>query len=355
MKTEFATIERKAIDMQRIEQASRILCAGGLVAFPTETVYGLGANGLDEEACKRIYEAKGRPSDNPLILHIANEKQLYQIAKNISPLAKKLMERFCPAPLTLILEKTEIVPDIVTGGLQTVAVRIPQDEIAKALIERADIPIAAPSANLSGKPSPTKAKHVMEDLDGKIDMVLDGGETVYGLESTIIDMSGSVPILLRPGAITIEMLEEVLGKICIPEHLLNDGIDIKIPKAPGMKYKHYAPKASVILVSGEQEAVCKRIQELTIIERANGKKVGILATNQTKEIYEREECGADIILSLGNQNDLKEIGANLFACLREFDAYDIGLIYSEVCSEEAEGLAIMNRLKKASGYQEIRV
>ncbi len=355
MKTEFATIERKAIDMQRIEQASRILCAGGLVAFPTETVYGLGANGLDAEACRRIYEAKGRPSDNPLILHIANEEQLYQIAKNISPLAKKLMERFCPAPLTFILEKTEIVPDIVTGGLSTVAVRFPKDEIARTLIERANIPIAAPSANLSGKPSPTKAHHVLEDLNGKIDMILDGGETVYGLESTIIDMSVSVPILLRPGTITVEMLEEILGKICIPEHLLKDSKDTEIPKAPGMKYKHYAPKANVVLVSGEQEAVCKKIQQLTTIEKAKGKKVGILATNQTKEVYEREESEADKILSLGNQNDFKEIGANLFACLREFDAYDIELIYSEVFLEEALGLAIMNRLKKASGYEEIRV
>ena len=331
-----------------IQTAAKILREGGLVAFPTETVYGLGGNGLDSAACEKIYLAKGRPSDNPLILHISELAELDRIAAEVSPKAKRLMDAFWPGPLTMIFRKRDIVPAKATGGLDTVAVRFPNHPVARAIIRAAGLPIAAPSANSSGKPSPTRASHVEYDLNGKIDMIVDGGAAEWGLESTIVDVSGEVPTLLRPGAVTKEMLEEVIGQVEIdPAILQKPAADVK-PKAPGMKYTHYAPKAEVFLVQGEKRTVAERINRLAAAAQAAGKRVGVMATEETKALYH-----ADIVLSLGSREKPEEIGANLFKVLRRFDFLGADTVYSEVFSEEGEGMAIMNRLRKAAGYRVI--
>ena len=351
IKTILATVDAQMPQKQIIEQAGQILKQGGLVAFPTETVYGLGANGLDADACKKIYQAKGRPSDNPLILHIAKKQSLYEIVKQVPQKAEKLIDAFWPGPLTMIFQKKDCVPYEITGGFDTVAVRFPAHAVAQNVIEAAGVPIAAPSANVSGKPSPTRASHVLFDLDGKIDMILDGGSTQVGLESTIIDVSVQIPVLLRPGAVTKEMIEEVIGKIEIDPAILSQSDENCLPKAPGMKYTHYAPKANVILVQGQDlAAVQKRIKELVKEDLRLGKEVGILATDQTKSAY-----GDGIVLSLGNRENPQEMGANLFKHLRKFDFLGIEVVYSETVAETGEGMAIMNRLKKAAGYQIIQV
>lgn len=329
-----------------IRQAAAILQNGGLVAFPTETVYGLGGNGLDSRACEKIYEAKGRPSDNPLILHISAVEELGALAREVSPAAQKLMDAFWPGPLTMIFRKTEIVPARATGGLDTVAVRFPDHPVAQAIIRAAGLPIAAPSANSSGKPSPTRASHVAYDLDGKIDMIVDGGAAAWGLESTIVDVSGEVPMILRPGAVTKEMMEEVVGTVAVdPAVLAKPAADLK-PKAPGMKYTHYSPQANVMLVKGERQAVAAAINRMAKAAQDAGKKVGVLATEETKALYR-----ADAVLSLGSGAHLEEIGANLFRALRKCDFLGMAEVYSEVFPEEGEGMAIMNRLRKAAGYQ----
>lgn len=349
MKTIVAKVDAESpASAEAILQAGEILRAGGLVAFPTETVYGLGGNGLDAKACEKIYIAKGRPSDNPLILHIAELDELDAIVREKSPAAEKLMQAFWPGPLTLIFPKAEIVPEKATGGLDTVAVRFPNHPVARAIIKAAGLPIAAPSANSSGKPSPTRASHVAFDLDGKIDMIVDGGAAEWGLESTIVDVSGEIPMLLRPGAVTREMLEAVVGKVEIdPAILQKPAADLK-PKAPGMKYTHYSPKAEVILVQGERLAVAKEINRLAAEGMAQGKKIGVMATEETKALYH-----ADVVLSLGSRAHPEEIGANLFKILRKFDFLGVEQVYSEVFSEEGEGMAIMNRLRKAAGYRVI--
>ena len=331
-----------------IQTAAKILQEGGLVAFPTETVYGLGGNGLDGTACEKIYLAKGRPSDNPLILHISEFEELTPIVREISPAAQKLMDAFWPGPLTMVFPKSDIVPEKATGGLDTVAVRFPNHPVARAIIHAAGLPIAAPSANSSGKPSPTRASHVEFDLNGKIDMIVDGGAAEWGLESTIVDVSGEVPMILRPGAVTKEMMEEVVGTVEIdPAILQKPAADLK-PKAPGMKYTHYSPKAEVVLVKGETTAVVDEINRLAAEDMAHGFKTGVMATEETKDLYK-----ADIILSLGSRERPEEIGANLFKYLRKFDFLGAERVYSEVFSEEGEGMAIMNRLNKAAGYQTI--
>ncbi len=329
-----------------IEQAAQILKTGGLVAFPTETVYGLGANGLDAQACKKIYEAKGRPSDNPLILHIAQLDALSEIVREIPDTAKKLIDAFWPGPLTLIFPKADIVPDAVTGGLDTVAVRFPSHPVAMALIQAAGLPIAAPSANASGKPSPTRASHVAYDLDGRVDMILDGGAAEWGLESTIVDVSQNLPMILRPGAITKEMMEPFVGTIAIDPAILDKPTEGLHPKAPGMKYTHYSPKADVYLVRGIQ--TIEAINRLAAQQQAQGKKVGVLATEESKAKYQ-----ADIVLSVGSRADLESVGANLFRVLRKFDFLEADVVYAEVFPLEGEGLAIMNRLQKSAGYRYI--
>lgn len=284
MKTILGKLNGIEADRELLQQAAQIIKRGGLVAFPTETVYGLGADGFNEEAAKKIYAAKGRPSDNPLILHIAEENQLKQIVKKIPEKAKKLMESFWPGPLTIILEKKENVPYTTTGGLDTVAIRMPNHLGALSFLKAVQTPIAAPSANTSGRPSPTKAEHVLEDMKGKIDMILDGGEVGIGIESTIIDMT-SVPMILRPGFITQEMLEEKIGDVFLDPALQNGLQEKERPKAPGMKYRHYAPKADLTIVEGELSRVIDQINRLTAQKVSEGKKVGIIATEETKKFY----------------------------------------------------------------------
>ena len=346
MKTILAKVDLSRSDSAEVIQtAAKILQEGGLVAFPTETVYGLGGNGLDSAACEKIYIAKGRPSDNPLILHISEFEELNPIVREISPAAQKLMDAFWPGPLTMVFPKADIVPEKATGGLDTVAVRFPSHPVARAIIRAAGLPIAAPSANSSGKPSPTRASHVEFDLNGKIDMIVDGGAAEWGLESTIVDVSGEVPMILRPGAVTKEMMEKVVGTVEIdPAILTKPAADLK-PKAPGMKYTHYSPKAEVVLVKGETKAVVDEINRLATEDMAQGLKTGVMATEETKDLYK-----ADIVLSLGSRDRPEEIGANLFKYLRKFDFLGAERVYSEVFSEEGEGMAIMNRLNKAAGY-----
>ena len=346
MKTILANVDLSRSDSAEVIQtAAKILQEGGLVAFPTETVYGLGGNGLDSAACEKIYIAKGRPSDNPLILHISEFEELNPIVREISPAAQKLMDAFWPGPLTMVFPKADIVPEKATGGLDTVAVRFPSHPVARAIIRAAGLPIAAPSANSSGKPSPTRASHVEFDLNGKIDMIVDGGAAEWGLESTIVDVSGEVPMILRPGAVTKEMMEKVVGTVEIdPAILTKPAADLK-PKAPGMKYTHYSPKAEVVLVKGETKAVVDEINRLAAEDMSHGFKAGVMATEETKDLYQ-----ADIVLSLGSRNRPEEIGANLFKYLRKFDFLGAERVYSEVFSEEGEGMAIMNRLNKAAGY-----
>ena len=327
------------------ERAADLIRSGALVAFPTETVYGLGANGLDAAACTRIYEAKGRPSDNPLILHIADLMMAYEIASDVPPTAAHLLTAFAPGPLTVILPKAAHIPDIVTGGLATVGVRCPDNTIARHLIRAAGVPIAAPSANTSGRPSPTEARHVAEDLGGKIDMILDGGAVAVGLESTIVDLTGSVPALLRPGAITPEMLEGVLGKIEFDPVLTKPLTPDMHPKAPGMKYRHYAPRAEMFLVDGTQAAVIRKINACAAVAKADGKKVGILASAENLDAYR-----ADAVLCLGERAKPAEIAHNLFAALREMDARAVDVIYAEAFPESGVGLAVMNRMNKAAGH-----
>ena len=345
MKTILAKAESDSAEAREtIQTAGKILREGGLVAFPTETVYGLGGNGLNGEACKKIYLAKGRPSDNPLILHISAREELDAIVREISPAADKLMDAFWPGPLTLVFPKADCVPDAATGGLDTVAVRFPNHPVARAIIRAAGVPIAAPSANSSGKPSPTRASHVEFDLNGRIDMIVDGGAAEWGLESTIADVSGEIPVILRPGAVTKEMMEEVVGTVEIDPAILAKPEEHLKPKAPGMKYTHYSPKAEVVLVTGGQTAAFINAQ--TAAEKAQGKKTGVMATEETKALYD-----ADVVLSLGSRENLEEIGANLFKLLRKFDFLGVDCVYSEVFSEEGEGMAIMNRLNKAAGYR----
>ena len=348
MKTLIEKIDRHQMDEQVLDKAGKILKNGGLVAFPTETVYGLGANALDENAAMKTYAAKGRPSDNPLIVHIADVEDLSIVARNISDKAMQIIERFWPGPLTLIFEKQYIVPFGTTGGLSTVAVRMPTDEIARAVIRAGGGYISAPSANTSGRPSPTSAQHVADDFDGKIDMIIDGGNVDIGLESTIVDMTVEPPMILRPGAITKEMLEEVVGEVAVDVALLAEDSE-ESPKAPGMKYRHYAPKAELIIVEGETDDVIKAIRQIAYEQTRLGLKVGIIATSETEEFYTN-----GIVKNIGTRNNENSIAKNLYRVLREFDEEDVSYIYSESFAAEGIGDAIMNRLNKAAGHQVIQ-
>lgn len=345
METNIYKMGNHATDCKIIKKAAAVIREGGLVAFPTETVYGLGADALNPEAAKRIYAAKGRPSDNPLIIHIAEVKDLYRIAEDIPEEAFLLAESFWPGPLTMIVHKNANVPKETTGGMDTVAVRMPDHPVAHALIEESRCLIAAPSANASGRPSPTLAKHVAEDLGGRIPVILDGGEVGIGIESTIIDLTEDVPMILRPGYITQKMLEGVIGAVKTDPGIL--AADSKVrPKAPGMKYRHYAPNADLIIVDGQKEAVIKKINELTDQMQAEGKKVGIIGTDETADAYR-----GDMILSMGTREDEDIIARHLYRILREFDEGGADVIYSESFATPRIGAAIMNRLLKAAGHQ----
>lgn len=323
-----------------LQRAALILKQHGLVAFPTETVYGLGGDGFCPEAAKKIYEAKGRPSDNPLILHISKSEELAKVAARIPDIAYPLMEAFWPGPMTLIFNKSEQIPYEITGGLETVAVRMPSHEGARALIEAAGVPIAAPSANTSGRPSPTTAAHVREDLDGRIEMIIDGGAVSIGLESTIVDLTEDIPIILRPGHITKSMLEEVAGEVRMDPGLSGKETDSK-PKAPGMKYRHYAPKAKMIVFDGKLEAVVDRINGLA--RQYDAQQVGILATEETADRYPHGQ-----VVSVGSRS-AETIERGLYSALRSFDHKGVEVILSESFSREDKGEAIMNRLMKAAG------
>ncbi|MDO5519177.1 MAG: L-threonylcarbamoyladenylate synthase [bacterium] len=351
MVTRLQFIDKNQFDIKELKEAADIIKDGGLVAFPTETVYGLGADGLKEEAAKKIYAAKGRPSDNPLILHIADVSALEELSTKVPKSAYDLAEKFWPGPLTMILNKSGKVPYGTTGGLETVAVRMPNDEVALALIKMSGAYIAAPSANTSGRPSPTTAKHVMDDLSGKIDMVLDGGQVGIGIESTIVDLTGEYPTILRPGYITKSMLEEVVGEVRLDAAILKENKDKNLkPKAPGMKYKHYAPKGDLTIFEGNMEHIIAKINELAAENIANGQKVGIIATTETSDQYKH-----GIVKTVGTRADELTVAHGLYAVLREFDDLGVNLIYAESFEEYELGQAIMNRLLKAAGYDVVHI
>lgn len=350
MDTIIEKVDPRNIDVDVMEQAGKLIAEGELVAFPTETVYGLGGDALDPDASRKIYAAKGRPSDNPLIVHIAEFDDMKRVAREVPEQAKKLADAFWPGPLTMIVWKSDAVPEATTGGMQTVAVRMPNHPVALELIRRSGCLIAAPSANTSGRPSPTEAQHVAEDLSGKIAMILDGGPVGIGIESTIIDLTEEKPMILRPGYITPEMLSEVLQEEVVIDPGIIAADDTRKPKAPGMKYKHYAPKAEMIIVDGAQDAVIAKINELTAAKRAEGKKVAVIATDETKERYD-----AQVILSMGRRSDEDAIAQHLYKILRECDELEVGEIYSECFQTPRIGPAIMNRLLKAAGHTVIHV
>lgn len=332
---------------QHLRRAGEILRSGGLVAFPTETVYGLGGDALNRESSRKIYAAKGRPSDNPLIVHIADMEALPAIVKEVTPEALKIAEAFWPGPLTIILEKSEKVPLETTGGLNTVAVRFPSHPVARRLIEYAGGYVAAPSANTSGKPSPTVAKYVIEDMDGRIDMILDGGQVGIGLESTIIDLTVSPPQILRPGFVTEAMLQEVLGQVDVDKTILSNDTGLA-PKAPGMKYRHYAPTGELTIVSGDERQVVQFINERVEEEKAQGKRVGVIGSCETGSLYR-----ADVVKNIGNRQEEATIAHNLYRILREFDDEKVDVIFSESFHSDGMGQAIMNRLLKAAGHKMI--
>lgn len=333
-----------------MEQAGKLIAAGELVAFPTETVYGLGGDALRPEASAKIYAAKGRPSDNPLIVHIADFSDMKRVAKEVPEQAQKLADAFWPGPLTMIVWKSDAVPSATTGGMDTVAVRMPNHPVALELIRKSGCLIAAPSANTSGRPSPTEARHVAEDLSGRIAMILDGGPVGIGIESTIIDLTEKQPMVLRPGYITPKMLSDVLGEEVVIDPGIIAADDTRKPKAPGMKYKHYAPKAEMVIVDGEEKAVVAKINELTKQRRIEGKKVAVIATEETRAYYE-----ADVVLCIGKRSDEDAIAQHLYQILRECDDLDVEEIYSESFQTPRIGQAIMNRLLKAAGHTVIQV
>ncbi len=325
----------------------QLLRSGELVAFPTETVYGLGANGLDETAVQKIFEAKGRPADNPLILHVSRKNDVRKLWDTVPETARRLMDAFWPGPLTLVHTKTDIVPDVVTAGLDTVAVRMPEHKTARALIQAAGVPVAAPSANLSGKPSPTIARHVFEDMQGKIPLILDGGSCEYGLESTVLKI-GSPCVILRPGAVTKGMLEAVIGPVKLHKSLLQPLDSGENAPSPGMKYKHYAPEAEVIVVSGKPERIAKRIAMLYESYTFSGKSCVILATEQTQHFYHGKEY-----VIIGDRERPKSLCESLFSVLREQGKKADVLLCEEIPAEEA-GLAFMNRLLRAAGFHTVQ-
>ena len=351
METIIRKIDKNQINQDVIEEAGNVLKQGGLVAFPTETVYGLGADALKEEAAKKTYAAKGRPSDNPLIVHIADYEDLKKVAVNIPPETDALAAHFWPGPLTMIFEKSESVPYGTTGGLDTVAVRMPSDPIAAALIRAAGGFVSAPSANTSGRPSPTTAEHVRVDLEGKIDMILDGGAVGIGLESTIVDLSTGVPTILRPGYITGEMLEDVLGEVQVDPAILSQKMNPNIvAKAPGMKYRHYAPKGQMTIIEGDTGKVVDEINRLVKEKTDEGCSVAVIATEETKDAY---ACAN--VRSVGSRATEGSIAAGLYDILREMDHIGAEYIYAESFEKDTLGKAIMNRMLKAAAYHVIKV
>ncbi|KMT22797.1 L-threonylcarbamoyladenylate synthase [Clostridium cylindrosporum] len=331
-----------------INEAAYLIKKGETVVFPTETVYGLGANALDEKACEKIFMAKGRPQDNPLIVHVDN-KDISKFVKSIPENVKILIDRFWPGPLTIILEKKDIIPDSITGGLKSVAIRMPESTIARKLIKASGVPIAAPSANLSGKPSPTTIDHCIRDLSGRVSMIIGGVECRCGLESTVVEAGETSVTILRPGEVTKEMIEDLGIKVDIDPTIMESLGDV-VPKSPGMKYKHYAPDSDMTIVTGDLNKVIDYINNEAKKIALEGKRVGIIATNETLGEYHN-----GTVLSIGSRGNLNEVASKLFDVLREFDKIGVDYILSEGFIDEGVGLAIMNRLKKAAGHKVIKL
>jgi len=349
-KTIVLKVNPKEPEIDKIRISANFIKKGGLVAFPTETVYGLGADALNPKAVKSLFEAKNRPFDNPPIVHVGDMKDAYRLARVVTPKAKSLIKNFWPGPLTLIFERSEVVPNVTVAGLDTIAVRIPRHSVALALIRESGCPIAAPSANLAGRPSPTTVKHVLYDLYGRIDAVLDAGQTRIGVESTVLDMTVDPPQILRPGGTPYEALKNVLGRVELhPVAVAQKEMDVDKTRSPGMKHRHYAPDADVIVVEGESSAVARKVNELAKFYMEKGGKVGVLATDENAEYYK-----ADVVKSLGSRRDLAVIASNLFRLLREFDLEDVDVIIAEGTPTDGLGLAVMNRLRKASRYKIIK-
>lgn len=328
--------------------AARTLREGNLVVFPTETVYGLGANALDSKAVNDIFKAKGRPNDNPLIVHISALAQLDWLVTGISEKAYRLINAFWPGALTLVFEKSDKIPDEVSAGLPTVAVRMPQHPVALKLISLSGVPLAAPSANVSGRPSPTSAQHVIEDLFGKVAYIIDGGNCDIGVESTVLDMTVDPPMLLRPGGVTRESIEALIGDVQI-DRVLHMSAD-ETPKSPGMKYRHYAPKAEMTLFTGEPVKIVSTINSMIEKNQAQGLKTAVLSSDETRGLYH-----ADKVWALGAASDPEQMAYHLYAALRACDESGVDIIYAETFSESGMGLALMNRLKKAAGGRIISV
>ena len=344
--TKISKIDELNIDIEEIKKHANLLSEGKTVIFPTETDYGLGANALDEDAVKKIYEAKGRPSDNPLIVHICEKNEIDKLAIGINEKAKKLIDEFWPGPLTMIFKKKEIVPQRTSGGLDTVAIRMPSNPIAREIIRQSGVPIAAPSANISGRPSPTKGEHVCDEMDGRVSGIIVAGDCNYGLESTVIDMTCEKPMILRPGSITKEQIELAIGEVVI-DPSIESKADIKKAKAPGMKYTHYSPNGDVFIVSGEDSKVVNKINSLIDENQENGLRCGVMCLNINQEKYKGK------VIGLGD--NLDEVASNLFNALIEMDKNKIDIIYSEAFSNHGIGTAIMNRLMKSAGYKIIEL
>jgi L-threonylcarbamoyladenylate synthase len=349
-KTVLWKVEASCPDPEIIRQAGLILRRGGLVAFPTETVYGLGANALDGLAVESIFTAKGRPQDNPLIVHVAGPEPVYEYTSVVSPKARLLMEKFWPGPLTLILPGNGIIPENVSGGLPDLAFRMPDHAVALALISQAGVPVAAPSANLSGRPSPTVAGHVLADLDGRVDVILDGGPAGMGVESTVLDMTGEVPLILRPGGITRGRLRAVLGEVALDATLLNSGEMPLKPRSPGMKYRHYAPSAPLVLVEGASGRVIEEISRLAGEYTRRGEKVGVLCRAGHQAYYP-----GLFTVAAGVKDDPASVAAGLYAGLRLFEGTGVDIILAEGVEARGMGLAVANRLRRAAGGNIIRV
>ena len=340
-RTEIVKLDEKRPNQNIISNASKLIRSGEIIAFPTETVYGLGGNALDPSSVSKIFEIKGRPPDNPLIVHVADMRMLEPLVIQIPPKAHRIIKKFWPGPITLVLKKSKIVPKITTGGLNTVAVRMPKNNVARALIRKSGLPIAAPSANISGRPSPTTAIHVKDDLAGKIKLILDGGSTRIGIESTVIDMTRRIPVILRPGGISKESIENEIGKVCFHDSLLgNEGREMTMHRSPGMKYQHYSPKAKVMLVEGPENVVKIKIMQLSEKLEAEGKKVSIMTSSKSLEVDPKK------IQYMGST--LETIARNLFANLRQADKDNIDVIIVQGVQYRKTGFAIMNRLKKAA-------
>ncbi|HHZ16129.1 MAG TPA: L-threonylcarbamoyladenylate synthase [Peptococcaceae bacterium] len=350
IKTTYWTVSADQPEPEIIQRAAEIIINGGLVAFPTETVYGLGADGTNPQAVRRIFAAKGRPSDNPLILHVACKDEVLGLATEVNAQARQLMQLFWPGPLTLVLPKKPCVPEEVTAGLDTVAIRMPRHPVALALIAASGVPIAAPSANLSGYPSPTTGRHVYEDLAGRIEAVLDSGETGVGLESTVLDLSGPIPVILRPGGVTREELTAVLGTVIVDQGLSDPR---QKPKAPGMKYVHYSPRAEVVLIHGPREQNALKIRELVTAYADKGKKIGLLLTRETWRHLPDLKGQVAYAQDLGSCARLEEIAHLLYRELRNCDEARADVVFTETYPEEGIGAALMNRLLKAAGYKVI--